>query len=100
MKWVFSGVTKMKKAARAMAPEPPPTQPYYERRVALTSAATLLRRYRRGYLHQTDTSALTVPSHVREWWRRDDFDPISDRSVPFDTFPVLISANSPPLAGH
>src|SRR5690242_1248281 len=49
-----------------MAPEPPPTQPYYERRVVLTSAATLLRRCRRGYLHHLVDSALTMPLHSRE----------------------------------
>lgn len=49
---VLDPVNRAKKAARAMAPEPPPTQPYYERRVALTLAATLLRRCRRGGLHQ------------------------------------------------
>jgi len=64
------------KGGPAMAPEPPPTQPYYERRVVLTSASTLLRRCRRGDLHHLVDSALTMPSQCRESRNRHPFAPV------------------------
>jgi hypothetical protein len=61
----FEADIQAKKAARAMAPEPPPTQPYYERRVVLTFAPPCSD----GAGEETCTTflaALSMPLHTRE----------------------------------